>query len=100
MTKQEIQKEVNKMSKVDKYLMGTKAFHQLGDLDRDKEDLFHADGETDKYYLGMWVTGYGFFNVCFPKETSRELTEEEINKYSKMSVQIGSQPPRKLNINH
>lgn len=99
MTAQEIKEQVNNMTKLDgKYLMGTKAFHQLGDISRDEPDLFCASGETDYYYIGMWVTGFGFFNVCFPKETSRELTEEDIEKYNKQYVQIGSQPPIKLNV--
>jgi len=101
MTKEEIQSEVDKMKKIDHYFMGTKAYHQLGDLSREddgNDNLFHASGETDNYYIGMWVTGFGFFNVCFPKKTSRELTEEEIEKFSKTYIQIGSQPPIKLDV--
>ena len=44
------------------------------------------------------MTGFGFIKVEFPKETTRELTEEEIERYNKTSIQIGSQPPYKLNI--
>ena len=102
MTKEEIQAEVDKMKKIDCYFIGTTAYHQLGDLNRgeggDGDNLFHASGETDNYYIGMWVTGLGFFNVCFPKKTSRELTEEEIEKFSKTYIQIGSQPPIKLDV--
>jgi len=84
MTKEEIQCQVDKMTKLDyKYLMGTKAYHQLGEISRDKENLFGAIGETDEYYIGCWVTGYGFFNACFPKETSRELSDKEIKDYNK-----------------
>lgn len=91
--------EVSRMVKIKpRYLMGTKAYHQLGDISRDEYDLFSATGETEKYWIGMWITGFGFFNVLFPKETSRELTKEEIEKYNKTYVQIGSQPPIKLNI--
>ncbi len=92
------QDEVRKAKPVDKYLIGTKALHQTGDISREKEDLFRASGETEKYWVGMWVTGFGFFNVLFPKETSRELTQEERNYYNTISVQIGSQPPYKLNV--
>lgn len=96
---QEQKSEVSKMTEIEpRYLMGTKAYHQLGEISRDKYDLFSANGETDKFWIGMWCTGYGFFNVLFPKETSRELTEEEIEKYNKMYIQIGSQPPIKLKI--
>lgn len=93
-----IKDEVRKATKADKYLMGTKAHHLLGDISREKDDLFHADMETEKFWIGMWVTGFGYFHVCFPKDTSRELTEEEREKYNKMHVQIGSQPPIKLKV--
>jgi hypothetical protein len=98
MTKAQIQNQVHKMKKINSYFMGTKAYHQLGDISRDKDDLFHADGETEEFYIGMWVTGYGFFNVCFPKETSRKLTDAEIEKYNKTYIQISNQPPMKLKI--
>jgi len=99
MKKAEIKKEVSAMKQSEpKFLMGTKAFHQLGELSRDEYDLFRINGETDNYWIGAWVTGYGFFNVCFPKTTSRELTKEEIEKYNKTFIQIGSQPPIKLHV--
>ena len=98
MTKNEIQNEVDKMTEVDIYLMGTKAYHQLGDISRDEPDLFRASGETEDYYIGMWTTGFGFFNVCFPKNTSRKLTNKEVEKYNKTYVQIGSQIPIKLKV--
>jgi hypothetical protein len=100
MTKEEIAREVAVMTPVKngRYLMGTKAYHQLGDISRDEPDLFCASAETEKFYIGMWVTGFGFFNVCFPKETSRELTPEEIEKYNKTYIQISSQPPIKLKV--
>ena len=86
------------MTKVGLDLMGTKAYHQLGDISRDEDDLFYANGETDDYYIGSWCTGLGFFNVCFPKETSRVLTNEEVKKYNKTYVQLASHPPMKLNV--
>ena len=100
MTKEEIAIEVAKMIPIENghYLMGTKAYHQLGDISRDEPDLFRAYDETEKFYIGMWTTGFGFFNVCFPKETSRELTPEEIEKYNKTYIQISSQPPIKLKV--
>lgn len=100
MTKEEIKQEVDKMTEIEPiYMMGTKAFHQLGELSREPEpDLFITSNETEKYYIGNWVTGYGFFHVCFPKETSRRLTPEEIKKYNKTYVQISSQPAYKLDV--
>jgi len=100
MTKKEVKQEIKKMKELDPRLdlMGTKAYHQLGDISRDKEDLFYASHETDNYYIGSWVTGFGFFNVCFPKEISRKLTPEEVEEYNKTYIQIASQPPWKLNV--
>jgi hypothetical protein len=82
-----------------KYMMGTKAHHLLGDISSDNFDLKIISVETEKYWIGSWVTGFGFFNVCFPKETTRELTSEEVEKYNKTYVRIGSQPSIKLKVN-
>ena len=84
--------------KVNKYMMATRAEHKMGDLSRDEEDLCHICEIGKDYYIGSWVTGLGFLNVMFPKETTRELTDEEIVKYNKMSIQISSQPPIKLKV--
>ena len=81
-----------------KYMMATKAIHKLGDISRDKEDICRVDRETEKDYIGSWVTGYGFMEVRFPKETTRELTPAETIKYNSFTCQIGSRPRYKLNI--
>ena len=80
------------------YMMATKAQHKLGDISRDEEDLCYIHEETDDCYIGSWVTGFGFVNVEFPKETTRELTQEEIEKYNKMKVRINSQPAMQLKV--
>lgn len=85
------------------YMIATEAEHKLGDLSRDysplsTENLCHVSKEFDDYYVGAWVTGFGFFDVCFPKNTTRRLTQEEIDAFKKTYVQIGSQPPRPLNV--
>lgn len=99
MNAQEHKSEVSKLVKIEpRDLMGTKAYHQLGDISRDEYDLFYATGETQNYWVGMWVEGFGYFNVLFPKETSRELTKDEIEKYNNTYVQINSQPPIKLGV--
>ncbi len=91
--------EVLKMKKIDPvYLIGTKAYHQLGDISRDVEYLLLAVGETEKFWVGMWVTGFGFFNVIFPKETTRQLTAEEVEIYNNKYVGVGSNPPIKLKV--
>lgn len=91
--------EVSKMVEITpRYLMGTKAYHLVGDISEETYDLFLADGETEKYWVGMWVFGYGYIDVIFPKETSRELTDEEVEKYNNSYIQINSQYPVKLEV--
>jgi len=60
-----------------RYMMATIAKHQLGDISRDNEDYCYVRDETKGWYRGNWAEGYGFYNVKFPKETTRELTDEE-----------------------
>jgi hypothetical protein len=86
------------MKTIDKYMMATTAIHKMGDISSDIPDLCHVSRENAENYYGMWVTGFGFVNVRFPKETTRELTPEEIEKYNKMSVQVSNQPPIKLKV--
>ena len=81
------------------YMMATTAIHQLGDISRDEPDLCHIKEETDTDYIGMWATGFGFFGVKFPKETTRTLTPKEIEKYNKTYIQIADHPAHKLKVN-
>lgn len=64
-----------------RYMMATKAIHQLGDISRDDPDICRVYDETETDYIGAWVSGFGFFNVHFPKETTRKLNPEEIVNY-------------------
>ena len=82
---------------MNKYMMATKAIHKLGDISRE-EDLCVIYDETKTDYIGNWITGFGFIKVKFPKETTRELTSEEVEKYNKTYVQISSQPAIKLKV--
>ena len=81
-------------------LIATIAYHQMGELTREEGDLCCAGKESENYYIGNWVTGFGFFNVMFPKETTRKLTDEEVEKYNNMYVQISDQIPVKLNVSN
>ena len=54
------------------------------DLSREEEDYFmiYSDDDEefkqmDNFYVGWWITGFGFFGVIFPKATSRPVTDEE-----------------------
>jgi hypothetical protein len=68
-------------SKLDKFMMATKAIHKLGDISNDTPDICHIHDEDENNYIGNWIYGFGFIDVKFPKETTRELTAEEIEKY-------------------
>jgi hypothetical protein len=78
------------MSK-NRYMMATKAMHKLGDISSDEPDLCSIYDEDENDYIGAWVTGLGFFNVHFPKATTRELTPEEREKYGKMHLEMNGQ---------
>lgn len=64
-----------------KYMMATKAFHQLGEISSSEPDICVIHKEDADNYIGNWVYGLGFVNVNFPKNTTRELTEAEVNHY-------------------
>lgn len=81
-----------------KYMMATKAIHKLGDISSDEPDLCEIFEEDEENYIGSWVTGFGFVNVKFPKSTTRDLTDEEIDIYNKLYYQLSSQPTYKLGI--
>lgn len=96
-----IHREMKKLEK-GKYMIATKAIHLMGDLSRSPdggaENLCWISNEFGDYWIGAWVTGFGFFHVLYPKETTRELTKEEVEKYNKLYVQLSNHPPQKLNI--
>ena len=83
---------------IDKYMMATKAYHKMGDISRNEPDICHVHLERKDDYVGSWVTGFGFIEVKFPKDTTRELTPEEIKKYNSYMFQLASNEPFKLNI--
>ncbi len=80
------------------HMMATKAYHQLGDLSRDKPDLCSISNETPNYYVGSWVEGFGFFHVLFPKETTRDLTKDELDDNDGTPMAINSTPIGSLKI--
>ena len=75
------------------FMMATKAMHKLGDLSSDTPDLCVIYGEDEENYIGSWIYGFGYFDVRFPKSTTRDLSEEDLQCYTGQRVRIGSQPP-------
>lgn len=107
------------------YAYATKAFHLLGEISRfetpnpnppkneqEVMDQFFSSveynetdlnehvcsiyGEDEENWYGSWITGAGYFDVRFPKSTTRALTEEEMAKLYSQEYRISDQPPFKL----
>ena len=70
----------------EKYKMATVAHHKLGDISSDEPDLCFVYAEDENNWYGQWCTGFGFFDVRFPKESTRDLTKEELAIYRKKRV--------------
>lgn len=83
--------ELTKLEKP-RYMMATKAIHQLGDISRKKPDLCVVHSEDGNNYIGNWVTGLGYINVKFPKKTTRELTDKEKDKWDGRRITLGNSP--------
>jgi hypothetical protein len=81
-----------------KYMMGTQAFHLLGDISRNEPDLCYVTKDIGDSYFGHWVEGFGFVEVRFPKETTRELTETEVVEYDGKGLVISGQYIGKIEI--
>ena len=96
--KDELKKMIHPQYTINFDMMGTKAYHQLGDLSRDEFDLCSINNETPDYWVGSWVEGFGFFHVLFPKETTRDLTDEEVEKFNGKSMAINSTPIGNLHV--
>lgn len=69
-------------------MMATKAFHLLGDISRDAPDYFMVTAENDACFIGYWLIGFGFMEVCFPKDTTREMNDAERNILAKKKLGI------------
>lgn len=67
-------------------MMATTAQHKTGDISRDDPDFCLISSETETEYIGRWLEGYGFYNVRFPKSTTREMTPEEKEKFENMDI--------------
>ena len=77
---------------MEKHMMATKAIHKLGDISRDTPDLCFINDKDDDNYIGSWVYGFGFIKVKFPKETTRDLTPDEIKEYNGKYMAINNTP--------
>lgn len=94
----ELEKVLHKDGDIHFHMMATKAHHQLGDLSRDVPELCSISNETPDYYVGSWVEGFGFFGVLFPKETTRDLTQEEFDLWNGRGMAINSTPIGRISI--
>jgi hypothetical protein len=72
-----------------RYMMATQAF--AGEnyrLELERPDICIIFEEDEENYIGNWVEGLGFVDLNFPKETTRDLTEEEKEKYHGQGYEI------------
>lgn len=70
-----------------RYAMATSAFTFGGrDISRNTPDLAWMESEDEENFYGRWLTGIGFINVKFPKDTVRPLTDEEVAHYNTKRV--------------
>ena len=99
MTQEEVRAQLDKMTKTkERHMLATTAYHFLADISSDEFDLIYVYSETDDFWVGNWVTGFGFINVLFPKTTTRDLTPQEVAEYNQLSLQLASNAPQKLTI--
>lgn len=78
----------NIMDIADKPMIATKAYHKLGNLSRKQPGYCIVNKEDADNFYGHWVEGLGFIDVRFPKDTTRELTPEELKDYNSKVVVI------------
>ena len=77
-----------KKMKEPRFMIATTAKHGLGDISRDDGDYCWVSEETKGWYQGAWRTGYGFVNVKFPKDSTRELRPDETEHIKNTRVVI------------
>lgn len=81
-----------------KHMIATTATHLMGDLSRKHADLCIITSDDGENWIGYWATGFRFMDVKFPKATTRELTDEEKEKYRSFGISINSQQPIDIKI--
>lgn len=66
-------------------MWGTTAIHKLGDISRKRPDYCVVGlNPVGGYYIGNWITGFGFIEVKFPVETTKPLSRKEMSAFKKM----------------
>ena len=73
--------------KPQKYLMACESWHRGLGHEKSHPDVYelcHVYNECEKTdsWIGAYVCGVGAFNVYFPKSSTRELTDKEIEKFA------------------
>lgn len=89
MQREEIKNELKKRkpSKEGHFYIATAAFDTIMlDNTSTQGHVMFSNEETEEFYIGKWNRGMYFFDVLFPKKTTRRLTKEEIEKFKKDSL--------------
>jgi hypothetical protein len=75
-----------------KYKIATACVYKHGDTFKGSDDLCYVYNEDEENWYGCWVEGFGFFDVAFPKATTRNLTQEELDHYKGVKVRLSDHP--------
>ena len=78
------------MDTKNKFMMATSAIHKLGDISRNEPNICVIYNEDDENFIGNWVYGLGFVDVKFPKNTTRELTDDEVKYFNGRGIKLCS----------
>lgn len=81
-----------------KIRMGTTAHHLLGDISREQAEICVLTEESETHYMGFWLEGFAMMGTKFPKDSVRELTEEEKTFYHDRPLHQKGKPWKKLNV--
>ena len=81
-----------------KYMMATTAIHKLGDISSDEPDICQIHSEDEENYIGNWVFGHGFIDVKFPRSTTKELSQADIERFNGAGVMLSGSYMGRLKI--
>jgi len=98
-TEDEVRSILKNKKKIKRFhTMATEAHHLLGNISSNEPDLAIIDSETENFWVGAWVYGFGFCDVLFPKNTTCDLTKEQFKRYNGSGYAINGAYKSKIEI--
>lgn len=76
------------MNKIMVLKAGADAIHKLGNISREDDEYINVKREDENYYYGMFLEGYGFYDVKFNKKDCRPINKEEFMERNGMVMQM------------